>query len=45
MDYGEELGRVRKPGLDKGGGVEDDVAAGEGGWEGRVIGDIAIDDL
>lgn len=43
--YREELGRVGKPGLDKGGDVEDGVAAGEGRWERRVIGDISIDDL
>ena len=43
--YREESGRVWKPGLDEGCGVEDDVAAGAGGEEGRVVGDVTVGNL
>lgn len=43
--YGEELGRVGKPGFDDGGCMEDDVATGEGGEERGIVGDIAVDDF
>lgn len=43
--YGEELGGVGKPGLNHGGCVENYVAAGEGGEEGVVVGDVAVDEF
>lgn len=38
----DELGRIGKPGLDEGGGVEDGVAAGGGVEDGGVVGDVAV---
>lgn len=43
--HGEESRWVGEPGLDDGGGVKEDVAAGAGGEEGGEVGDIAVSEL
>lgn len=43
--YGEEFGRIGKPGLDEGGGMEDDLAAREDIQERVVVGNITVGEL
>lgn len=43
--YGEEFGRIGKPGFDEGGKVEDEGAGEAGGEERGVVGDVAVEDF
>ena len=45
MTHLEESRRIWKPGLDEGGGVEDDVASGAGSEKGAVVGHVPVGKL